>query len=99
LGTAQLLAGNPANAQDLELPSVEGHAVRFVIRGLPSRSFTMHAQRAPSGTCSSWVETSIAGVTAHIAEIFVQQKLLGVDFVLLSGWSQGGTQVQERVSP
>jgi hypothetical protein len=41
---------------------------------------------------------TIAGVTAKVAQVHVQQKLFGVDYVLLTGWSNGAL-VSERLSP
>jgi hypothetical protein len=55
--------------------------------------------RAADGRCASWVGATIAGVPAHVASVFVQQKLFGVDYVLLSGVSEAGAVVRERVVP
>ena len=54
--------------------------------------------RAKDDRCSSWVGTTIAGVPARVGGVFVRQKLLGVDYVLLSGWSEDGRAVRERIS-
>jgi hypothetical protein len=44
------------------------------------------------------VGTTIAGVPARVGGVFVRQKLLGVDYVLLTGWSEDGKAVRERIS-
>ena len=41
---------------------------------------------------------SIAGVPARVANVYVRQKFLGVDYVLLTGWTSGGRVVRERIS-
>ena len=73
-------------------------ATRFALRAMPARLFTLHTGRAADGSCSSWIGTTIAGVPARVAEVYAQQKLFGVDYVLLSGWSEDGTLVRERIS-
>jgi hypothetical protein len=82
----------------LEHQDVEGDVIRMSLRALPGRTFSVHAERAGEGRCASWVGTTIAGVPARVASIFVKQKLFGVDYVLLSGWTEDGAQVTERLT-
>jgi hypothetical protein len=83
----------------LEREEVAGDAVQFALRGMPARTFTVHTWRASDGRCASSVMTTIAGASARVDSVFVQQKLFGVDYVLLTGWTNDGTLVRERVSP
>ncbi len=82
----------------LERQVVEGDAIRMSLRALPGRSFLVHAARAGDGRCASWVDTTIAGVPARVSSIFVKQTLFGVDYVQLSGWTEAGAQVTERLT-
>jgi hypothetical protein len=82
----------------LERQDVASDTIQMSLRAMPSRTFAVHVARAADGRCSSWVGTTVAGVPVRVANIYVQQKLFGVDYVLLSGWSEEGTLVQERVS-
>ena len=77
---------------------VSGNTVQIALRAMPARTFTVHTQRAKDDRCSSWVGTTIAGVPARVGGVFVRQKLLGVDYVLLTGWSEDGKAVRERIS-
>jgi hypothetical protein len=83
----------------LERQEVAGDTVQMALRGMPSRTFTVHTGRAADGRCSSWVGATIAGVPARVASVYVQQKLFGVDYVLVSGVTESGTVVRERVTP
>jgi hypothetical protein len=82
----------------VERQNVDASGVEVVLRGLPARSITIRTWRAPDGTCASSANMSIAGVQARVANVFVRQKLLGVDYVLLTGWTSGGGVVRERIS-
>jgi hypothetical protein len=78
----------------------DANGVNLLIRGLPARSIRIRTWRAADGTCAASASTTIAGVPARVANVHVQQKLFGVDYVLLTGWAaDGGTIVHERLSP
>ena len=83
----------------LEYQEVAADTVQIALRGMPTRTFTVHTSRAADGRCASWVGATIAGVPARVASVYVQQKLFGVDYVLLSGLSEAGAVVRERVVP
>jgi hypothetical protein len=83
----------------LEYQEVAGETIQIALRGMAARTFTVHTSRAADGRCASWVGATIAGVPARVASVFVQQKLFGVDYVLLSGVSEAGAVVRERVAP
>jgi hypothetical protein len=78
---------------------VSGDTVQFALRGMPSRTFTVHTVRGSDGRCTSWVGTSIAGVPTHVTGVYAQQSLLGIDYVLLTGRSDDGKVLHESVSP
>ncbi len=82
----------------LEQQRVEGDVIRMSIRALPRLTFTVHPEHATDGRCASWVDTLIAGVPARVASIFVKQKLFGVAYVQLSGWTEDGARVTERLT-
>ena len=77
---------------------VASNTVEIALRAMPARTFTVHTQRAKGDRCSSWVGTTIAGAPARLAGVFVRQKLFGVDYVLLTGWSEDGKALRGRVS-
>jgi hypothetical protein len=83
----------------IERQEVGRDGVAFSLRGMPAKVFTVHTFRASEGRCTSWIGTTIAGVQAHVTSVFAQQKFLGVDYVLLSGRSEEGADVSEKVSP
>jgi hypothetical protein len=78
---------------------VSGHVVRLTLRGMPSRPITIETERAADGRCSSSAQMTIANVSTRLAGVFVQQRLFGVAYVLLSGWADDGTLVRERIVP
>jgi hypothetical protein len=82
----------------LERQEVSGNTVQFALRAMPGRTFVVHTSWVDN-QCSSWVGTTIAGVAARVTSVYVQQKLFGVAYVLLSGASEDGAAVRERVSP
>jgi hypothetical protein len=83
----------------LEHQEVTAESIQFALRGMPSRTFTVHTSRGADGRCASWVGATIAGEPARVASVFVQQKLFGVDYVLLSGVSEAGASAREQVRP
>jgi len=78
---------------------VAGNRIRIALRGMPGRTITIETYPASDGRCLSAAEMTIAGVRARVASVHVQQKLLGIGYVLLTGWSDDGAVVRERVSP
>ena len=92
----------PLNAREGRVLSVAtqdvfADGVRFTLRAMPSRGFVAHVGRDGGGGCTSRVDTKIAGVEARLVSVYIKEKLLGVDYVLLSGRTADGKSVQERV--
>ena len=82
----------------IERQHVDGNAVHVAIRALPTRAITVRTWRAADGTCASSATITIAGVDARLQDVYVKQSLLGVDYVMLRGWSDAGKMIQERVT-
>ncbi len=99
LGVVEPLSDGEQRVLGLEHQEVTAESIQFALRGMPTRTFTVHTSRAADGRCASWVGATIAGVPARVASVFVQQKLFGVDYVLLSGISEAGATVREQVRP
>jgi hypothetical protein len=76
-----------------------GNLVRVALRGIPSRPITIQTGRGADGQCASAAYMTIAGVAARVAGVFVQQRLFGISYVLLTGWADNGAVVRERIVP
>lgn len=98
-GITEPLSRGEARVLGIANQEVSGDAIRFVVSGMPSRTFVAHTGRGADGTCTSRVDTTIAGTQARLLSIHVKQSLFGVDYVLLTGSTADGKAVQERVSP
>ena len=95
----EALQPREASVLGIDRQQVSGNTVEFALRGMPGRPFTAHTVRDPAGQCTSWVATTIAGVPARVTGVYAQQSLFGVSYVLLTGRSEDGKVVNERVSP
>jgi hypothetical protein len=93
------LSGGEQRVLGVGRQDVAGHLVRVTLRGMPSRAITIETERGADGQCSSSAQTMIAGVSARLAAVYVQQRLFGIEYVLLSGWAEDGTAVRERIIP
>ncbi len=91
------LSGSEERAFGIERQDIDGDAVRVVLRGLHSRTFTIHTWRTSDG-CAASTSTNIAGTPARIASVYVKLKLFGVDYVQLTGYGPDGAVVRERFS-
>ena len=78
---------------------VEPGVVVIALRGMRGRPIAIHTSRGSDGRCTSSADMAIAGVPAHLVRIYVQQKLFGVQYVLLTGMSADGAVLNERVLP
>ena len=82
----------------VESQTVDGHRIQLALRAMPTRLITIETQRDANGRCSSSAEMTIAGTPARVAGVFVQQKLFGIDYILLTGWRGDGAAIRERLS-
>lgn len=69
-----------------------GGSVDIVLRGIPSRHIVVKTQ-ARDKICQAWSGMSIGGTDAHLYNVYVKLKPMGVEYVLLSGWSADGARV------
>jgi len=79
--------------------SPEGGKIRLVLRAMPSRPIEVETGRSPAGNCIATSTATISGGPAHIFGVYVKLKWpIGVDYLLIQGWSLDGTHVvTERV--
>jgi Domain of unknown function (DUF4833) len=70
----------------------DGGSVDIVLRAIPDRHIVVKT-RTRNKICQAWSTLSIGGTDAHLYNVFVKLKLLGVDYILLSGWAVDGTHV------
>ncbi len=80
------------------LKSVRAGEVIFSLHAMPARLIAIRTSRGPDGQCAFSADMTIAGTPARLEHIYVQQKLLGIDYVLLTGVAADGAVVRERVS-
>lgn len=83
----------------IERQEVEGPTVRIVLRGLPSRPVVIQTWRESNGACMSASTMTIAGSLRRLYNIYVAVKLLGVDYLQLTGWAGDGAVVREKINP
>jgi hypothetical protein len=75
-----------------------GGQVRAVLNALPDRPVIVVTSRGRDGACQALATLTIAGVPAHLFNVYVQLKWDGVDYLLLRGWSMDGSHVvQEKL--
>lgn len=98
-GVTEPLSRTEARMLGIASQDVSGDTIRFVVNGMPSRTFVAHTGRGADGTCTSSVETTIRGAQAQLLAVYVKQRLFGVDYVLLTGRTSDGKAVEERLSP
>lgn len=82
----------------IDRQGIAGNRVQFALRGMRDRVITVETQRASDGQCTASAEMTIAGVPARVASVYVQQRLFGIAYVLVTGWSEAGSLVRERLS-
>jgi hypothetical protein len=70
----------------------DGGSVELSLRALPSRPIVVRTQNV-GGTCQAWSSLSISGTDAYLYNVYVKLKTLGVDYLLLSGWTADRSRV------
>ena len=70
----------------------DGGSVDVALRALPKRHIVVKTQ-SQGKACRAWSALPIAGTDTYVYNIFVKLKTLGVDYILLSGWSTDGSRV------
>jgi hypothetical protein len=97
-GATEPLRGPELRAFGVERQAIGANFVQVALRGMPARAITIRTWRTPSGACQATADTTIAGVPARISNVHVQEKLFGVAYVQLTGWSDTGAVVSERIA-
>lgn len=92
------LVESELRAFGVERQNIGTGSVNVVLRGMPARAITIRTWRAPDGTCTASANMTIAGVPARVMNVYVRQKLFGVDYVQLTGSTSRGEVVSERIS-
>jgi hypothetical protein len=82
----------------IQRQEVEAGSLVIAVRAMPAHSIAIHTFRGAGGRCESSSETTIAGLRARLLDIYVQQSLFGIDYVLLRGMSANGDALSERLS-
>jgi hypothetical protein len=70
----------------------DGGRVEVTLRALPQRPVVVETKRG-DGRCEAWSSVPIAGESAYLYNVYVKLELLGVDYLLLSGWALDRTRV------
>ncbi len=70
----------------------DGGSVDITLRAMPTRHILVKSQRQ-NASCVAWSSLPIAGTPANLYDIYVKLKVLGVDYIQLSGWTLDGTRV------
>jgi hypothetical protein len=92
------LGESELRAFGVERQSVVPGGVNLVLRGMPARSITILTSRGPDGACTASASMTISGIPARVSDVFVRQKLFGIDYVQVTGRTPGGDVVRERLS-
>jgi len=72
----------------------DGGKIRLVLQALPKRPILVETMRGSNGTCLALATVAIEGSPAHLFNVYVKLKwLLGVDYLLVRGWSIDGTHI------
>jgi Domain of unknown function (DUF4833) len=96
-GVTQALSSFELRYLGLNRQENSGEGVTVALRAMPARSIFIRTTRSAEGQCTSTAETTIGGVPAKLDDIYVKQKLFGIDYVLLTGVSHAGAPVKERI--
>ncbi|MEO8902806.1 MAG: DUF4833 domain-containing protein [Polyangiaceae bacterium] len=81
-------------SQQLVVRKGQRNQVRITLRALPSRPILIQTSRGARGACLALATTTIARQPAHLFNVYVRLTwLLGVDYLLLQGWSMDGKHV------
>ena len=77
----------------------QGGEVRATLRALPSRAVRVTTVRASDGRCHATAEVAIGGQPANLFNVYAHLAWLGVDYLLLQGWTPDGTRVvREKIA-
>jgi hypothetical protein len=66
---------------------LQGGRVVVTLAALPSRPLTIETARGADGACHAWTHATIGGEDAQLWQIHVVLKVLGIDSIVLTGWT------------
>jgi hypothetical protein len=69
-----------------------GGRVELTLRALASRPIDVETSRR-DGRCEAWSQLRIAGEQGYLYNVYVKIWLLGVEYLMLSGWATDRTHV------
>jgi len=81
----------------IDRQEVEGPTVRIVLHGLPSRPVVIQTWRDSSGACLASSTMTIAGSLRRLYSVFVAIKFFSLDHLDITGWTDDGAVVRERI--
>ncbi len=85
--------------QTVVTSDAQGGEVRATLRALPSRVVRVTTARARDGTCRATAEVAIGGQPANLFNVYAHLAWLGVDYLLLQGWTLDGARVvREKIA-
>jgi hypothetical protein len=86
-------------SQTVVATTKDGGEVHATLRALPSRVVRVTTSRASDGACRATAEVAIGGQPAHLFNVYAHLAWLGVDYLLLQGWTLDGTHVVREKIP
>jgi hypothetical protein len=78
----------------------DGGQVSLALRALPKRQILVKTLKGRNGDCRALATLAISGKPAQLFDVYVKLNWhLGVDYLLLRGWSMDRTQIlSEKVA-
>jgi len=70
----------------------DGGTFEIALRAIPNRPIVVQTKRQ-DGSCHAWATVSIAGKEAILFNVYARLRWLGVEYLLLSGWTIDRTRV------
>jgi hypothetical protein len=88
------------DSQSVTARDADGGKVRLVLKAVPTRPVLVETFRSASGACEARSTVTIGGAPAHLFDVYAKLKWpVGVDYLLLRGWSMDGARVlSEKLS-
>jgi len=85
--------------QTVVASDAQGGEVRATLRALPTRAVRVTTGRGSDGRCRATAEVAIGGQPANLFNVYAHLTWLGVDYLLLQGWTLDGTRVvREKIA-
>lgn len=99
-GVTSPLLDREQAAYGIATQNVVHDEIELTLRALPSRPLRIETARAHDGTCQAWTHMTIAGQPSQLYQIHVVLKLLGIDSIIVTGWTWTDRRVvRETLKP